>query len=306
MAGQLAVGVDLGGTKVAAGVFDSEGSRQGELAVRDALAAGPAEGTVDAICGVIESALGSAGLAITDVIGIGIGSPGPLDPRAGQILHTPNLPNLRGCRLCDSVRSRFDGAAVSMSNDGNCFALAEARVGAGRNRSIVLGVTLGTGCGIGVVINGQILEGPNASTGEVWRAQVGDRSYDDAVSGTGLERLWREHTGTEKGGEEISRLADGGDESALDVYRRFADQAALGLGNFSALLDPSIVVLGGSVAGAFSHFGERLNQEIRRYVSAPACDRLEVVPTKLGAGAGAIGAAGLMFSGGPLDAEGRI
>jgi len=296
---ELAVGVDLGGTKIAAGVFDARGARRGELAVEPACADRPASATRDRLFAAIERALASASVGVESVLGIGIGSPGPLDPRAGKVLATPNLPQLDGFPICAQVSERF-GAPVELSNDGNCFALAEARVGAGEGHGVVLGITMGTGCGVGIVINGQILEGPNASAGEVFLARVGDRTYDDALSGTGLERLWRERTGEQLAGVEVTRRAEASDAIALEVFERFADQAALGLGNFVALLDPGVVVIGGSVATAFHLFGARLRASLRQYVARPACEHVEIVPTRLGRGAGAIGAAFLLFSGGRL------
>ena len=218
---------------------------------------------------------------------------------AGKILDTPNLPNLRDFAICDAVRKRFD-TRVEISNDGNCFALAVATYGMGREHNIVLGVTLGTGCGVGIVINGKIVEGPRASAGEVFLAMVGDRNYDDAVSGTGLERLWREMHGEELDGKKITELADQGDERALRVFDAFADQAALGLGVFAALLDPAVIALGGSVAGAYRHFGPRLQDGILQYIAPAAGEPLKIVPSELGSTAGAAGAAALLFSGGRL------
>ena len=297
--GKLAIGVDLGGTKVAAGVFDETGARTGDLVTLPAAAEGPASATRDNLLESIRRAAAGAGVPIERLIGVGIGAPGPLDPRAGVILQTPNLPNLRDYPLVETVAGEFD-TRVALSYDGNCFALAEAAFGAGRGQSIVLGVTLGTGCGIGIVINGQVLEGPRACAAEVYRAEVEGLSYDAVVSGTGLRRLWRERVGSEVDGAEITRRADTGDEDALSVFGAFADSAALGLGNFAALLDPGVVVIGGSVASAWRHFGDRLDKRLRRYVAGPACDELIVCPSGLGAGAGAAGAAALLFSGGRL------
>jgi glucokinase len=296
---QFAVGVDLGGTKVAAGVFDAEGRARGKLAVFPSRAEGPAEGTRDSLFEAIDAALVNAGVDVRELAGIGIGSPGPLDPRAGKILVTPNMPQMGGFPLVSVVRERYR-TPVEMSNDGNCFALAEACVGAGKGASVVLGVTLGTGCGVGVVIQGKLLEGPTASTGEVYLAVVGDRTYDEALSGPGLERLWRELTGTTLSGPEITARASAGDPQSRKVFRAFGEQCAKGLGVFAAVLDPEVIVLGGSVAAAFEHFGDIVRREIARYVSPSVAANVRIVPSELGPGAGAIGAASLVFSGGRL------
>jgi glucokinase len=284
MSRKLAIGIDLGGTKVAAGVYDETGARIGELEKLPAAADKPAEKTRDNLFEAVRRAMASADVAVKDLVGIGIGAPGPLDPREGIILHTPNLPHLRGYPLVDIVAKEFETIVV-LSNDGNCFALAESTFGRGRGHSI---------------INGQILEGPRACAAEVFLAEVNGLSYDDVVSGTGLRRLWQEMVGGEIEGAEITRRADDGDQEALAVFDAFADVAALGLGNFAALLDPGVVVVGGSVASAWRHFGDRLGKGLRRYVASPACDEIMICATELGAGAGAAGAAALLFTGGRL------
>ena len=134
MARKLAVGIDLGGTKVAAAVYDGSGARIGGLEKLSAAADEPAEMTRDNLFETVRRAMASADVAIEDLVGIGIGAPGPLDPRAGLILHTPNLPHLRRYALVDVVAKEFETNVV-LSNDGNCFALAESTFGAGRGHS---------------------------------------------------------------------------------------------------------------------------------------------------------------------------
>jgi predicted NBD/HSP70 family sugar kinase len=183
-----------------------------------------------------------------------------------------------------------------MSNDANCFALAEALFGAGRGEEIVVGVTLGTGCGCGVVIRGEILEGTTANAGEVYRALVGDRPFDEALSGGGLERLYGERAGRSLAGEEISRLAAESDARALGAFEDFGKWVAKGLGIIAAVLDPGVIVLGGSVSSAFERFAGAMQAEIGRYLAPAAARRLRVVRSEQGAQAGARGAAALLFS----------
>ena len=141
---KLAVGVDLGGTKIAVGVFDSSGRLRGELVVRPSLAAGPAEGTSEALLGSIDQALAGASVRAEELEGIGVGAPGPLDPAAGNLLEVPTLPQLHYFPLRGTLLQRYE-VRVEVNNDGNCFALGEGLLGAATGAGIVLGVTLGTG-----------------------------------------------------------------------------------------------------------------------------------------------------------------
>ena len=293
---EWAVGVDLGGTKIAAGVFDSSGNLLGDLAVEPTLADGPAEGTSAALLAAIDQALDSAAVGAGDVAGIGVGTPGPLDSAAGTLLEIPTLPQLHYFPLRGTLVQRYE-ARVELSNDGNCFTLGEALFGAGRGAEIVLGVTLGTGCGVGMVVEGRIFEGATCNAGEVYRASCGERTFDEALSGPGLERLYLERCGEKKTGVEISALARASEPDAKAVFESFGAEVARGLGLLAAVVDPHVIVLGGSVSDAFECFEEVVRSRIREYLAPPAADQLKIVASSTGAASAALGAASLIFSG---------
>lgn len=292
----LAVGVDLGGTKIAAGVFEPGGNLLGELAIEPAVADGPAEGTREALLRAIDRVLQGAAVDPGALEGIGVGAPGPLDTRSGTLLEVPTLPGLHYFPLRGTLVQRY-GTRVEMSNDGNCFALGEALYGAARAEAIVLGVTLGTGCGAGLVVDGRIHEGATCNAGEVYRAPCGGRTFDEALSGPGLERLYHERLGKTRTGREISDLARAGDPDAKAVFEVFGGEVARGLGILAAVLDPQVIVLGGGVAAAFDCFGEIVTREIGRYLAPTAAEQLKIVASAAGAASGASGAAALVFSG---------
>ena len=224
-----------------------------------------------------------------------MGSPGPLDARSGTLLEIPTLPALHYFPLRGTLQQRY-GARVEISNDGNCFALGEALFGAARAESIVLGVTMGTGCGAGLVVERRIHEGATFNAGELYRAPCGEGNFDEVLSGPGLERLYRERAGARRTGPEISELAREGDRAAGEVFEAFGLAAARGLGILAALFDPQVVVLGGGVAAAFDCFGDVLKREIVQYLAPGAAEQLRIVASEAGAEAGAAGAAALVFS----------
>jgi len=295
-AGGRAVGIDLGGTKIAAGVFDSSGALLGDLAVEPTLADGSAEGTTAALFSAIDQALDGASISPGDIAGIGVGTPGPLDSAAGTLLEVPTLPQLHYFPLRGTLAQRYE-TRIDITNDGNCFALGEARFGVARGEGVVLGITLGTGCGVGLVVDGRIHEGATCNAGEVYRALCGDKTFDDALSGPGLERLYLARCGEKKSGEELCALARGGDPSALAVFDDFATELARGLGILAAVVDPHVIVLGGSVAAAFDCFGQLLEERIGDYIAPAAAGQLRLVASERGFASGAAGAAALVFSG---------
>jgi len=289
------VGVDLGGTKVAAALFTRAGELIGEIFQAPTLADQPREATLASIDRVIAAAMASnpsGGI----IAGIGVGSTGPLDPDSGTILEAETLPALFHFPLAKTLEDRF-GAAVRITNDANAFTLAEATHGAGRGHSIVMGITLGTGCGCGVVLRGAILEGASANTGEVYRAPLDGRTFDEVLSGTGLELRYRQRAKTSASGAEIDRRAREGEAAAHAAFDDFGADVAAGLGILAAVVDPGVIVLGGSVSSSYPHFRAALERELPRHVAPGVARGLRVVPAHLGARAGVLGAAALVFAG---------
>lgn len=289
-----AIGVDLGGTKIAAGLFDASGALLGALHRAPTLATGPREVTLASLHGVIARALGDLPPGMR-ALGVGIGSSGPLDPVSGTILGATNLQNLSGFPLLEEVTRRF-GLDAAITNDGNAFALAEAQFGAGAGESIVVGVTLGTGCGCGIVLGGQLLEGATANAGEVYLACAGPRgNFDEVLSGKGLSRELELATGERVSGEEIHRRASQGDAAALAAYTSFGRAVGGGLATIVAVLDPRALVLGGSAARGLEWFLPALREELFRRVAPAIGQSLKILPSALGDCAGALGGAALLL-----------
>jgi len=291
---QVALGVDLGGTKIAAGLFNERGGLHGKICIEPTQADKPRERTIESLFRAVEGALRHVPRG-KSLLGIGIGSTGPLDPATCTILEAETLPRLFYYPIGKALEKRF-GLPVRMTNDGNAFALAEARFGAARGHSIVVGITLGTGCGCGVVIEGRILEGATANTGEVYRAPVSGKCFDEVLSSRGLMACFAEATGRSAPGHEIYRLARKRDRSALRSYAEFGRRVAQGIGTIAAVLDPSVIVLGGSVAEGFEYFLPALRKDLPRYVAPQVVKHLRLRRSHLGSRAGALGGAALIYT----------
>jgi glucokinase len=300
----VTVGIDLGGTKLAGCLMDAEGQVLREATVPTQAWEGP-----EAVLGRMRALIGDmlAGVPADQVAGVGIGSPGPLDYRQGLILSPPNLPGWDRIPLRDAMASAFS-LPVFLDNDANAAALAEHRAGAGLGADRMVYVTVSTGIGAGLVIDGQIYRGETGSAGEFGHISVNAWGepcacgnvgcLENYASGTALARRAEEEFGTPMSAEEVMRRGLGGDARA----RRIVDEAfhALGIGlvNLVNLINPKRIVIGGGVSQA----GAPMFTALRDIVGRHTALGVEICPAALGTRAGMIGAALLPIA----DAESRI
>jgi len=283
----LLVGVDLGGTKVSAGVFAVDRKLFGQIATAPTRADQPAEVTLAVIESVIRQVLPEG-----SPLAVGVGSTGPVDSSTGRFHETTSLPHLFHYDLAAWVRDRFD-APLYLENDANCFALGEARQGAGAGHASVVAVTLGTGFGCGIVLNGVMYSGVSGNAGEVAECPVAGGTFDRMCSGAGVRRFYERvrDASTTLTARDIGNLAESGDRDALAAWHSFGEAVGSALGTIAAVLDPSICVIGGSVSARLPLFREALETRLRAILAPEAARRIQIVPARLGAAAGVIGAA---------------
>ena len=305
------IGIDLGGTNIAVGVVDDHHQIVAEASV-PAGAHRPAEQVVADMCRAVELALDKAGLSARDCASIGVGAPGPGDPERGVVVCAYNL-NWFDVPVCAMLTKHF-GLPARLSNDANCAALAEVVAGAAVScRNMVL-VTLGTGVGGGVIVDGKIVSGLGGAGGEVGHSILvlngapctcGRRGCWEAyASATALIRQTRQaalaHPESllaqveEITGRTAFDAAQQGDAAAAEVVARYAVYVAAGLTDFVNILAPEMILLGGGI----SRQGERLLAPVRRYVAANCFGGEErpqpvIQAAQLGNEAGIIGAAAL-------------
>lgn len=287
-ASEFLVGVDLGGTKIAAGLFSTDRKLLTEIATAPTAADQLAEVTLGNLERVIRAVLpeGASPLAI------GVGSTGPVDAASGRFLEATSLPNLYFFDLASWVRDRL-GAPLFLENDANCLALGEALQGAGAGHASVVAVTLGTGFGCGIVLGGAMYSGVTGNAGEVAFCPVAGATYDEMLSGAGVRRFYERVRNAPTGlsAREIGELGEAGDPAALEAWRYFGQAVGSALGTIAAVLDPSICVVGGSVAARWGLFREPMETRLRGILAPDAARSIRVVEAQLGPAAGVIGAA---------------
>ncbi len=254
----MRVGIDLGGTKIAAVALGADGA---ELARHRRPTPRDYDATLDALAETV-AALDPFGTG-----GVGISLPGIVDPAAGMV-RAVNLPWLAGRPFAEDAARRI-GRPVRIANDANCFTLSEATDGAAVGSAVVFGVILGTGVGGGIVVDGRILPGANGLAGEWGHAPLPWREETDGppvpcgcgktgcletvLCGAGLSRLHRHLTGDDGTGnaadpQEIAARALAGDPAAAATLTRHADALARALAPVLNLLDPDMVVVGGGLS----------------------------------------------------------
>jgi glucokinase len=314
------IGVDLGGTNIVVGAIPIDGG-DGELF---ALRSVPTEAqrgakfVVDRIVGLIESVRGEIiskfNSTADDFAGVGIGSPGPLDRDSGTVINTPNL-GWRNFPLRDLIANAV-GLPATLDNDANCATYGEWWLGAGRNVDSLVGLTLGTGIGGGIVLNGEIFHGVSDAAGEIGhttidstgrRCKCGNYGCLEAYA-SGPAIASRAVEGLETGTESLlpalvnGRLEDItaatvyeavvlGDPYANEVMRETAKFLGAGVANLINILNPEMIVIAGGVTRAGDHLFVPLRAEVRRRAFKSAEEACQIVSGKLPGTAGVIGAA---------------
>jgi len=287
--GQL-IGIDLGGTAIKLGRFDTAGQLLAELQVPTPQPAMP----------------GAVAVAISEAVQqldpdrqaplVGIGLPGPMDAAARVARVCINLPGWEQVPLADWLEPELN-RRVTLVNDGNAALVGEAWLGAARGFSDVLLLTLGTGVGGGVMLGGQLFTGHGGAAAEPGLIGVdpegppcnsGNRgSLEQFCSISGLGRL------SPLDPAELCRRADAGDPEALAVWARYGRWLGIGLTSLVYVLTPELVLIGGGLSAASHHFLPAAEAELEQRVQAESRAGLELRRAALGNGAGRLGAARL-------------
>ncbi len=302
-----AIGVDVGGTKIAAGVVSPEGEVLHEVRYPSA---GPRERLLSSIARAIDEVregfeVGSVCLAV----------PGFVMSAENKVIFAPNLHAIEGVPLKEEL-GRRTGLHVTVENDANAAAWGEFRFGAGSEATHLVFITLGTGVGGGVISHGLLLRGAQGAGGELGhitiqatgpRCGCGNHGCLEALaSGTAIGRRAREvaseHPNSALGqlamertvlGEDVTELAQGGDEAAISVLKETGVWLGIGLAGFVNVFNPEVIAIGGGVARAGELILEPARQEVRLRAQSPSRDLVQIREATLGGRSGVLGAAAL-------------
>jgi len=312
----MTIGVDIGGTKVAAGLVSEAGAISHKTRV-PMVSTGDAEQGFDAVEAAVAAIFDDAPEARRAVKGIGICSPGPLDPMTGVVLNPPNLPCWRDFPLAAATERAF-GVPAHVDNDANAAGLAEVLWGAAVGYRNVFYATLGTGIGTGIVFDKKIYHGRTGSAAEGGHVTIdyngplcgcGKRGCIEALcsgpaiaarargmlDGTAHSQILDLAGGNvaEVRAEHVGQAWRQGDALAKRVLEQTAHLLAIWLGNIVDVLEPDIMVVGGGVAELMSGFFPQILAELPAWSIIPRAREIPLVMARYGADAGIAGAAAL-------------
>ncbi len=294
-------GVDIGGTKIAVGVVDEAG----HVLASSECPSDAQRGFDDAMLRVAVLLRQCLERANVKLHGIGIGSAGPLDSTTGVLGNVNNLPGWKGGNPVE-ILSREFGVPAALENDADAAALGELHWGAGKSRSRFLYVTVGTGIGVSVILDGKVYRGFEGCHPEIGHhildpagppCSCGVRGcWESLAAGPAMVAWVRENAPATYGkrdlnAREICARAQDSDEWARRAVEREAHYLGLGLANLVTLFAPETIVLGGSVMKSAHLFWDRMREVMRQNCRLVPADRVEITLASLGADAGLIGAA---------------
>lgn len=312
----IAIGIDIGGTSIKGAAVDSNG-RVYEKFTMPFIKGEPGEVTIRKLAEIVKEYIYAQSLE-KKIVGIGIGSPGTLDIKNGIVNYANNL-GWNELHVADIMHEILP-YPIRLTNDANAASLGEAKFGAGKAYETIIMLTLGTGVGGGIIINGKLFEGNEGKGGELGHTVIvadgepctcGRNGCLEAyASATALIRetkkamklnkrslMWKICPDIDMVGGKVSfEAAKNGDEAAIKVIDNYVKYLGEGILNFCNIFRPNVIVLSGGVANAGPFLFDKLNEYIKErnygYKSTP---EVKVVPAELGYDSGKIGAAALFF-----------
>ncbi|MBO8164786.1 MAG: ROK family glucokinase [Brevibacillus sp.] len=309
-------GVDIGGTSIKVALLSFEGEIVRKTQVPTPVSAGE-DGVMAKIVETVDHLLAEEGQSRNELAGIGMGVPGPVDEATGHVYQAVNL-GWRDTPLKQKME-QLGGVPVWVDNDANTAALGEMWRGAGQGAKNMVAITLGTGVGGGVIVNGQIVHGVRGVGGEIGHVTIEPTGGPLCNCGrTGCLETYasataiiREGTGAAAEGKsprlalllkqngsltakDVFDAAREGDQVAVQVIDKAAFYLGLGLSHVANILNPGRIVIGGGVAAAGEFLFSRVREHFQRFSFCHAAESCEIVPATLGNDAGVIGAAWLV------------
>ena len=289
------IGVDLGGTNIRVGLLTEEGTILEEYREKTEAHLGN-EQIVEKITSMIKKLK-----EYKDAKGIGIGSPGFIDTKEGVVLSASNI-GFENFPLKEELQKHFD-LPIVIANDANVAALAEAIVGVGKGKNIVQYITISTGVGGGLIVNGQIVNGCNGCAGEIGNLIITNESFNHPIlndgslelcaSGTAVVEQARKKFNNINHAGDLFKLAKDGNLEAKEIYDKFLDSIAKSMSYIAHIVDPDIFIIGGGVSNSFELFAKDLEERYKKYIYNVMKKNVNIQKAKLN-DPGIIGAAMLL------------
>jgi glucokinase len=290
---QLAIGFDVGGTKIAAGLVDGQGRI--ERRVERPTPTESQDELLAALDEIVEE------LLVKEVAAIGFGMPSTIDQRAGRVVSSVHVP-VGDFDFRERMTKRF-ALTVALDNDANAAAIAEWKVGAGRGSTHMIMLTLGTGVGGGLILDGKPYRGFVGAGAEIGHMVLeyggepcsgncnGHGHLEQVASGGAADRAAKRILGPGMTGRELVGAAREGNEEAREAIGEIGRKLGAAIGSLVNIFDPQLVVLGGGFSQARDLFLEPALEAMREEALPPGRDLVRVVPALLGPDAGLVGAA---------------
>lgn len=299
MPGKFIISVDLGGTNLKIGLLDSGFKLQDKLVLETAKFASK-DKLIEAIAGSIRVVIKRNGILNRNLLGVGVGVPGPVDPLRGKVHIFPNIPGWKDVNLKEILESRL-GLRVFLDNDANLMCLAEAKFGAARGAGNAVCLTLGTGVGGGIIIAGNLYRGSSFTAGEIGHIPINENGprcncgaeacLEAYVGNEAVKRTARALFKRDMSLEELSDLAKRGNRQAKKIWTQAGERLGVALGGVINFFDPDVIVIGGGVARAGKVLFDAVKKTVSKRAMRVQSRHVRIRPAKLASDAGLIGAA---------------
>jgi glucokinase len=313
---ELVIAADLGGTNLRAATVD----RAGRIHERTKQHTPKAEKASEIVRAIVQAARECESRSRergAQIRAVSVVVPGTVRIAEGVVTKAPNVPSLNGFRLAAALESELQWPAV-LENDANAAGVGEMWQGAGRGRKSIIMITLGTGVGGGIILDGKLWRGIDGSAGELGHIGVepfggvactcGSRGCLEVyASATAIVRMTREaiprypnsplHTSEDLTAKSIFESGQAGDELALEVFRRMGIYLGVGLASLINIFNPEVIVIGGGVADGWDMFIPHVREQVQERAFPVPARRAEIVRAECGDDAGILGAAHIAFAG---------
>jgi glucokinase len=323
---QLLIGIDLGGTKIKTALANSAG-RIITHDYQETHAAQSLEAVIDQMLDAAHRVMAQARVATTEIAAVGLGAPGPVNVEVGVLVHPPNWPGWDRVPLKQLIEAEL-GIPTFMDNDANAAALGEHRFGAGRGKRHMIYVTVSTGIGGGVILDGKLYHGTSGMAGEIGHITIvphgplcgcGNRGCLETLSsGTSIARKARERVtrgiptliaDLAEGDPEritaklVAEAASQGDAEAEHILTEAMNYLGIGMATLVNLFNPQLIVIGGGVTNIGEVLFGPVQRAIDRHAFPKSAQAVRVVRAKLGDNAGVLGAVAVALAQMPSETK---